>query len=222
MPSVSLRSRPILPLLVGLAFLVPIGASAAPPADPAAVVNAFVADLGRMSSDQSLNASDRERAFSHILATDCDVSRIANYALGSYFASAGTDERQAYDTLFERWVTHVFAERLGGFTSASFNVTGTAPAKDSADKIVSSTISDDGRPVHIDWRVSSGASGYRIVDVAMEGISMAVVEREEIGDVLRRNGGTVAGLNHALEAKLTENASAPSRGSAQLTSTSSH
>jgi phospholipid transport system substrate-binding protein len=216
-----MRSRPILPVLSGLVFLAPACCLAASSSDPAATVTAFVTGLGKMVRNQSLSASDREREFSRILNEDCDVSKIARYALGSYSASANDAERQQFDRLFERWMTHIFAGRLGGFDSTTFSVKSVAPADGGA--VVSSEITDSDHPIEIDWHVSAAGNGYRIVDVAMEGISMAMVERDEMSAVLRHNGGTVAGLNHALEERLASgDSTAPASASAVSTATTAH
>ncbi len=213
-----MRPRPILPVLAGFVLFAPACGHAAPPSDPAATVTAFVAALGRMTRDTSLSASDREREFARILSEDCDLSRIARYALGSYAASASDAEWKQFDGLFQRWVTHIFAGRLGGFDAASFSVKGVASADSGA--IVSGEIADGNHPIRIEWRVSAD-NGSRIVNVAMEGISIAAVEREEMGAVLRHNGGTVAGLNHALEVRLaSDDGATPSSAVAASTTAS--
>jgi len=217
MPSILLRSSLPLPLLAALALLVPSGVRAAPPADPAQVVTGFVNSLGDMARNHALNDGERELEFGRILDWDCDLSRIADYALGAYATKVSDSDRKDYDKLFERWVTHAFANRLGGFDSASFHVKSVAKADDGV--LVASEIVDGNRPIEIDWHVSAGSGGYRIVDVAMEGISMAQVEREEMGAVLRRNGGTVASLTRVLEERIAGNdAAAPAPAAAPAAS----
>jgi len=203
-----MRSLPILPVLAGLIFIVPVGGHAAPPGDPSALVTALVSGLGRMMNDPALTTTDRELGFARIVEADCDLSRVARFALGNYSAAGSDADRTRFDQLFERWVTHRFARDLGRFDPASFSVKSVAQVPDGA--IVSSEVANGNHPVEVDWHVSSSGDHYRIVDVAMEGISMALVEREEISDVLRRNGGTVAGLNRALEERLASDDAAAS------------
>ena len=220
MKATHMRPRPILSVLAGFVLFAPAWGLAAPPFDPAATVTAFVAGLGRMTRDTSLSASDREREFAGILSEDCDLPRIAGYTLGSYAATASIAERQQFDGLFQRWVTHIFADRLGGFDAASFSVKSVATANNGA--IVSSEIADGIHPIRIEWRVSAD-DGSRIVDVAMEGISIAAVEREEMGAVLRRNGGTVADLNRALAVRLaSDDGATPPSAVAAATTASAH
>jgi len=51
-----------------------------------------------------------------------------------------------------------------------------------------------GPPIKVDWRVGKSGAGYKIVDVIVEGISMAVTERQEFASVIQRNNGQIEAL----------------------------
>ena len=86
-------------------------------------------------------------------------------------------------------------------------VTGTRP--DGADGVVvSSEIPRSGyESIKIEWRLRRSDGQYRVVDLDLGGISLMLVEREQIAAVIQQNGGTVAGLNHALETRLGDDKS---------------
>ena len=46
----------------------------------------------------------------------------------------------------------------------------------------------------IDWRLRHGEDGWRIVDIVVEGISLAIAQRATFAAVIRNNGGRVDGL----------------------------
>ena len=57
--------------------------------------------------------------------------------------------------------------------------------------------------VRVDWRVQDGGdSDFRIVDVIVEGLSMAATQRDEFASVIQSKGGKVAGLLEVLRAKV--------------------
>src|SRR5262249_62019908 len=58
-----------------------------------------------------------------------------------------------------------------------------------------------GPPIKVDWRVGKSGEGYKIVDVIVEGISMAVTERQEFASVIQRNNGQVEALLKLLREK---------------------
>jgi len=51
-------------------------------------------------------------------------------------------------------------------------------------------------------------SNFAIVDIVVEGVSMAVTQRSEFASVIQSKGGTVKGLIDALRAKTTQSANA--------------
>ena len=49
-------------------------------------------------------------------------------------------------------------------------------------------------PLRMDWRLINDNGAYKINDVIIEGISMAVTQRSEFASVVQRNGGQVRDL----------------------------
>jgi phospholipid transport system substrate-binding protein len=62
--------------------------------------------------------------------------------------------------------------------------------------IVSTDIISPGRPtpLRIDWRLVRDNGSYKISDVIVEGVSMAVTQRSEFAAVVQRNGGQIRDL----------------------------
>ena len=56
-------------------------------------------------------------------------------------------------------------------------------------------------PAGVDWLLTSQNGAYKISDVIVEGVSMAVTQRSEFASVIQRNGGQVEGLITALRQK---------------------
>ena len=48
--------------------------------------------------------------------------------------------------------------------------------------------------MRIDWRLVPDNGTYKISDVIVEGVSMAVTQRSEFASVVQRNGGQLRGL----------------------------
>ena len=51
-----------------------------------------------------------------------------------------------------------------------------------------------GAPVAVHWRLRHGKAGWRIIDVVVEGVSLALAQRAEFTSIVRNNGGRVAAL----------------------------
>jgi phospholipid transport system substrate-binding protein len=136
------------------------------------------------------------------------MPRIARYVLGRYWLGASDQDRQAFASLFRRWVVRTYAVRFKGYSGEQVHVVGTRPEGDGS-VVTTEIISASGAPpVTLEWRVAGQNGAYKILDIDVAGISMALTERQEISSAIERNGGTVAGLNRVFAAKLGDTATA--------------
>jgi len=189
-------------LLVAVIGLAPGLARAAEMPDPANFVDGLVASALQTLRNPALADSEREAQLGAMLTRDFDIPRIARYVLGRYWTTASDAERQAFAQLFQRWVVRTYASRLGQYTAETVKVTGARAESNSAAVVTSQIVHPSGPPTKVEWRVKREGDGYRILDIDVEGVSMALTEREEIAATIQRNGGTVASLNRTLEEKL--------------------
>src|SRR5437868_8343273 len=188
-------------LLAG-AFAPAIPAAAA--ADPAALIS----NLGSRALEvlgKDATPSQRVARFRELLREDFDVPGIARFVLGRYWNAATEEQRSEYVKLFEDYIAMAYATRLAEYTGETFKVTGSRPDADGA--TVSSQIVRPGgaAPVKVDWRLTGRNSVYKISDVAVDGISMAVTQRSEFASVIQHNGGQVQGLITMLRHKTSGN-----------------
>ncbi len=172
------------------------------PQSPAGFVDSLVSDALVVIKDESLSDQDRQARFEALLQRGFDMPRIARYVLGRYWTAASDDQRQAFAQLFERWVVQTYASRFKGYSGEQVKVTG---ARDEGQGAVVTTeiVSAAGAPpLKLDWRVGHKDGAYKILDIDVEGVSMALTERDEIAAVIQRNGGTVASLNRVFAERL--------------------
>jgi phospholipid transport system substrate-binding protein len=189
-------------LLVAVIGLAPGMARAADAADPASFIDGLVAGALQTLRNPALPEAEREARLGAMLTRNFDLPRIARYVLGRYWTTASDDERRSFARLFEQRVVRSYAARLGQYTSETVKVTGMRPESDTAAVVTSQIVHPSGPPTRVEWRVRREDDGYRVIDIDVEGVSLALTEREQISATIQRNGGTVASLNRTLEAKL--------------------
>jgi phospholipid transport system substrate-binding protein len=180
------------------------GAASAPPAvaatDPAALIN----DLGNRALEalgKKLGARQREARFRELFHEDFDVPAIARFVLGRYWRIATAAEQQEFVRLFAEYVTLAYSNRLAQYSGETLRVTGLRSEPEGW--IVTSFIlhKNGSPPARVDWRLTWTGDTYKITDVIVEGISMAVTQRSEFASVIRRHGGQVEGLLTLLRRK---------------------
>ena len=190
-----------------------LAAGAFAPATPAAAAAdpaALISQLGNRALEvlgQGSTPSQRVARFRELLREDFDVPGIARFVLGRYWNIATEQQRAEYVKLFEDYVALAYSTRLAEYTGETFKVTGSRPEGDGA--IVSSQIVRPGgaAPVKVDWRLTGRNGVYKISDVSVDGISMAVTQRSEFASVIQHNGGQVQGLIAMLREKTAGTAS---------------
>jgi phospholipid transport system substrate-binding protein len=188
----------VLGLLLGLALPARAGA----PSEAAGFVDRLVGDAMATVKDGGLTDQAREQRFDTLLRQGFDMPRIARFVLGRYWSEASAEERSEFTALFEQWVVRSYAPRLAQYSSETVKVTG-ARAEGDTDAVVSSQIvHQSGPPTRVEWRVSNRDGADKIVDINVEGISMALTERDQIAASIQRGGGTVAGINRMLAERI--------------------
>jgi phospholipid transport system substrate-binding protein len=165
----------------------------------------FISDLGQRTVRvlaAKVSEGEREAQFRALFNEGFDVPAISRFVLGNYWRVATDEQRRAFVTLFEAYVVHAYAVRFNEYSGQQLKVTAQrAEGEDSA--LVQSVIAQPSGapPLRVDWRVGKTAKGFKIIDVVVEGVSMAVTQRQEFSSVIQRNGGEIDAVLKLLRKK---------------------
>ena len=147
----------------------------------------FVARLGDRavtvlrSADGDLGS--REARFRDLLREGFDLPFIARFALGPYWRRGSAEQRSDYLGAFGDYVVQTYSARLGGYTGEAMNILAERRAGERDSVVETEIIRPSGPPILAEWRVRVIDGEYRIIDIAIEGISMAVTKRSEFSAV---------------------------------------
>ena len=168
-------------------------------ADPAAVIN----HLGNRALEVlGKNATPAQRAarFQELFREDFDVPGIARFVLGRYWKTATPEQQQEFVKLFEDYIALVYSTQLAAYSGETLKVTGSRPGPEGA-IVASEIVRPASPPVKVEWHLTDRNGAYKINDVSVDGISMAVTQRSEFAAVIQRSGGQVQGLIAQLREK---------------------
>ncbi len=141
----------------------------------------------------------REAEFRRLLGQGFALPFISRFVLGRYWRTTTPEQREDYQELFAEYILRTYSNRLGGYAGETFKVTGARPAG-KQDILVATRIDrPSGPPIKADWRVRIFDNEYKIIDIMVEGVSMAVTQRSEFTNVVRSQG--IDGLLQALRAR---------------------
>ncbi len=177
-----------------LAVMLILAPAAADGPGPEDFIRALANQALELLAKGDLTAPDRRREFRRLFVKSFDVDTIGRFVLGRYWRRASPAERTEYRKLFEDYVVFTYAARLSQYSGQTL-VVKSSRRDDSRDSVVHSVIkSPDGPPVRVDWRVRRRGDEHVIVDVVVEGVSMALTQRSEFASVVRNAGGRVSAL----------------------------
>lgn len=165
---------------------------------------AFLTDLSQRATRElnqaGLSDEEKQHRFRALLVEGFDVAAIGRFVLGRYWRGASDGERQEFLQIFEDTLIFRFLPILSDYTDDTLQVDSVRPfaGGEKIFSVESRLKRKSGPPVRLDWRIHQGVSGYQILDVVAEGVSVAVTLRSEYNAVLKQNGGKVSELNAAL------------------------
>jgi phospholipid transport system substrate-binding protein len=162
---------------------------------------AFISEL----ADKTINllsadmtSEEKSAQFSTLLEEGVNTDYVSRFVLGRNWNTASAQQRDDFRRLFKEFLLANLTERLSGeYNNQSFEVKNAVPAG-SKDVLVRSEIQRTSGPaLKVEWRVRQFDGQWRIIDIAAEGLSLAITQREEYGSVVQRKGmdGLLAALD---------------------------
>ncbi len=161
-------------------------------------------------SDKSLTQAQRREEFRSFLIGLSDIRRTAIFTLGAGRRQASPAEVNDFITAFKNYAIAIYEARLTAFSGQSLKVTG-GVQRAPGDFIVETTLVQPGgdtKPIQVDFRLVPRGDGFKVIDVGVVGVWLAIEERDQFSSFLDQHHGSVPVLTHHLEEltqRLSEN-----------------
>jgi len=162
------------------------------------LVNSVVDEINRViASGQPVSRmiSDFKRIFSRY----ADVSIIARSTLGADANRISGAQMRAYTEAFRGYVARKYGKRFNEFKGGRIEVNGVRQVK-SWHEVRSTAYLPGQSPFEVSFLVSDRSGQDRFFDMVIEGVSMRLSERTEIGAMLDRRNGNIDALIRDLRA----------------------
>ncbi len=170
----------------------PNGALALTDARARALVDRVVADINKViasGKSQSAMVADFERIFSRY----ADVNVIAQSTLGADSRRASSGQLRAYTTAFRGYVARKYGKRFREFIGGKIEVHKVRKVK-SWHEVISTVQLRGSSPFDVRFLVSDRSGKDLFFDMIIEGVSLRLSERTEIGAMLDRRNGNIDAL----------------------------
>jgi phospholipid transport system substrate-binding protein len=175
--------------VLGVAFVAP-GVSGGQDTAAGAFLESLTHDVFAKLTDPSLSQTEKERDLRSLFRQNFDVPAVSRFVLGKHWRKASTAERQDFVDAFEEMNSRQFLAMVGKFSEEMFSVIKVQQdaAKPSLSFVSTKIGQSEGEPISAVWRIRNNDGQYKILDIVVEGVSMAITLRHEYGTVVKTDG----------------------------------
>jgi len=166
------------------------------------VVQQQAADFIRSLANEALTSlkqkgtslDDQEKRFNEILREGFDVNYIGRISLGRHRKKASRENLEKYYTLFPEYLVKIYTSRLTKLDTKTVKVGRVFPNGKRDMYVRTKIINGEDKTYDVDWRVRPGKKtddhprSYKIIDVKIEGISMARTQRDDFTSRINTSG----------------------------------
>ena len=130
-----------------------------------------------------------------------DFQGIGYYSLGAHRKNLSDDKKKEYLNIFEKYFLKSFSSRLAEYTDPKIRVDSQKKLNEKYTIVSSVLLATEEKPeVKIDWRiVTKNPDKPLIIDVVIEGVSLAKVQKEEFNSIIQNNDGDINALLTSLK-----------------------
>ena len=131
-----------------------------------------------------------------IASETVDIDGIGRYTLGAYKNKITDSQLIEYKSLFRQYFLKSFASRLAEYSNPEIEVISKKKLSEKYTMVSSILVSTEQRPeVKIDWRINtSDPKNPLIMNLVIEGLSLARTQKEEFSSIIDSNGGDINAL----------------------------
>jgi len=156
-------------------------------------------------NDKSESDADKIRVFRGVVDELADVPKITTFVLGKYARTITPAQRARFGKVFREYAQNVYETRLGDYHGETVKVTGSV-VRNPGDVVVNTIISGGkvSQPVMASWRVLRSGAGWKVVDVQVAGIWLAITQQQDFVSTIDNAGGNVDVLIAQLEKQVQQ------------------
>ena len=199
---VAVRAMRMLITVLCAAFVAVTAAAAEEP--PEALVRKFTAEvLEAIQRDEALQAGDRQKALAlaeEKILPHVNFREMTRLASGRAWNSASAAQRDGLVSAFRAMLVRTYANAIDVYRGQTMQVVPVRMPPGATEVTVRNRYLSSGKPaIPVDYRMWQTAGGWKIYDIAVDGVSLVLTYRSEFEEEVRRTG--VDGLIQKLGSK---------------------
>lgn len=181
-------------------------AAAADAAVDAAQAEAFVEKVTKEGIEEIINANVsqtvKDQRFEKLFNNALDLNFIGQFVLGRYWRTSTPEQKKGFINAYRELNIKTWSKRFDEFKGKKFIFKGTSPSNSANQIFVNSLVPmGQGEPAKVVWRVKQTGKDFKIVDIIIENVSLAITARNEYTAYIKSAPGGVDDLIKDLQNK---------------------
>lgn len=153
--------------------------------------------------DSNVSQTEKDKRFEKLFNEALDLKFIGQFVLGRYWRTASQSQKDEFIELYRQLNVKTWSKRFDEFKGKDFIFEGTSPSTSTNQIFVNSKVPmPQGKPATVVWRVKQTGSNYKIVDIIIENVSLAITARNEYTAFIKKSPTGIDGLIKDLKTKL--------------------
>tara|TARA_Y100000992_G_scaffold16350_1_gene9474 strand:+ start:1019 stop:1603 length:585 start_codon:yes stop_codon:yes gene_type:complete len=148
---------------------------------------------------QNISKEEKMEKIELIAEEVVDIKGIAYYSLGSHRKTLSSEKKEEYFKVFKKYFLKSFSSRLAQYSDPKIQVSSEKKLNEKYTIVSSILLATEKTPqVKLDWRIiTKDIHKPLIIDVVIEGVSLARVQREEFNSIIQNSNidGLINNLN---------------------------
>lgn len=153
---------------------------------------------------KGISNEDRANRFRTLFVDTFDLPEIGKLVLARHWRVATPEQQQEFLRLFEDIQVYTWTRRFKDYSGETLEILGVQPESGGDFLVDSRMLREKLEPIAVSWRVRREGDVFKVLDIKVEGASMALTHRSEYGSVIQSAGGRVDGLLQALRKKVAQ------------------
>ena len=153
----------------------------------------------------NVSDAEKDKRFYDLLNAALDMDFIGQFVLGRNWKTATPTQRSDFIKVYRDLNIKTWSKRFNEFKGKHFVFKGTKSSSSKGQVFVNTEVPmDQGAPAKVLWRVREKNGTYKIVDIIIEGVSIAQASRSEYTSFIKNNPGGLDALIKDLNDKLSK------------------
>lgn len=166
----------------------------------------FIKKVTAEGIEQIINAdipaAEKDQRFTKLFNEYLDLDFIGRFVLGRYWKTSTPQQRAEFIDVYRDLNIKTWSKRFDEFKGKKFIFNGTTPSNSPNQIFVNTTVPmEQGAPAKVVWRVKESNGSFKVVDIIIENISLAITARNEYTAYIKKAPGGVADLIKNLRQK---------------------